>query len=176
MQNDYGTLVEKWKVDLIVARAKRQGLRDHEIEDAQQDIILDILAFEYAPEKSNGAAEATVLTALIDKKLMFMKRGMARRKKHEDRYCDIQGAVGEYVDPVLCDEGEQDHISMAMDVGAGVESLDERERIVCKALTAGKSRVSIARKLGLTRYQLDEIINGIRQRFDGMALAGWVGK
>ncbi len=39
MENDYGELVEQWKVDLIVQRARRKGFRPDEIEDVQQDVI-----------------------------------------------------------------------------------------------------------------------------------------
>ena len=37
--NDYGGLVEPWKVALIAARARRFGFRGHELEDVQQEII-----------------------------------------------------------------------------------------------------------------------------------------
>ena len=174
MQNEYGTLVEQWKVDLIVARAKRQGFREHEIEDAQQEVIIDLLSFVYDPVKSNGAAEKTVLTALIDKKLKSMKRGAARRKKHEDKYSDLQGAVGGYVEPILCKNGDQKRASMASDLQYGIGALDARSRTICYALSEGKSRASIAKTMGLTRYQLDEVINGIRLKFEGMELEGWV--
>ncbi len=37
--NDYGNLIEKWKVELIERRARRLGFKDHEIPDLEQEIV-----------------------------------------------------------------------------------------------------------------------------------------
>ncbi len=57
----YDGLVERWIVDLIAARARRMGFRTGEIPDIQQQIILEVMAFRFDADKSNGAKESTAL-------------------------------------------------------------------------------------------------------------------
>ena len=59
-------------------RAKRLGIRRHDLEDAQQEIVLDVLDFRFDAAKSNGACERTALTSLIDRRLMTMLRAKRR--------------------------------------------------------------------------------------------------
>jgi hypothetical protein len=73
-QNDYGEVVEKWKVALILRRAIRMGFRRHDLEDVQQQVVVELLAFTFDPAKSNGASETTVITALIDNTLKTIRR------------------------------------------------------------------------------------------------------
>jgi hypothetical protein len=55
------------KLNLIKSRARLLGFRRHDLEDAVQEVMLAVLEFEYAPEKSNGATETTALTTVIDR-------------------------------------------------------------------------------------------------------------
>lgn len=174
MRNDYGTLVEEWKVDLIIKRAKRKGFRDHEIEDAQQEVILDVIAFQYDASKSNGATEETALTSLIDRQLTFIQRRMARRHNHEEKYREMKGAVDGNPTPTPTYSDEERRIAIILDVQRGMEMLSQREQDVCRALAADISRLQIAKNMGISRYQLDLIIEGICLRFDAMNLGEWV--
>ena len=56
--NDYGDLIEKWKIDLIEMRARSLGFTRDEIPDLQQDIVLHLLGFEY--DETQGANETTL--------------------------------------------------------------------------------------------------------------------
>jgi|OM-RGC.v1.023923642 hypothetical protein len=82
--NGYGDLLEPWKAELIVARARRKGFSGDRVMDAQQEVILDVLAFEYDPDNEAGATEETALTSLIDRKLCFILRGEIRARKREE--------------------------------------------------------------------------------------------
>ncbi len=59
---DYGGMVEDWKVELIVGRARRMGFREDELGDVQQEVIPDVAAFRYDPSRAEGALEKAALT------------------------------------------------------------------------------------------------------------------
>lgn len=161
---DYGSLMEPWKADLIVSRAKRMGFRCDEIEDVQQEIIIDVVRFRYEAAKSNGASEATALTALIDNRLKKFVRTQARYRarlellRHE--------AAPEYEQAA--------HDELRIDVETVVASLPEKERRVCRALGSGLSRHEIARTLGCGWHTVDRIVRRIRKRFEECGLDAWV--
>ena len=66
------------KLDLIRSRAVRFGIKRHDLEDAVQDVIIDLLEFTPDPDKTNGATESTVLIAVIDRRLMEWLRTQKR--------------------------------------------------------------------------------------------------
>ena len=72
--NHYEPVLQKWQSDLIIARARRMGFRGHDLLDAQQEVALAVMLFRFDLAKSNGAAETTALTALIDRQLKTMLR------------------------------------------------------------------------------------------------------
>jgi hypothetical protein len=75
--NRHDGIVEAWKIELIASRAKRLGIRRHDLEDAQREIVLDILSFRFDEAKANGACERTALTSLIDRRLMTFARSVS---------------------------------------------------------------------------------------------------
>ena len=160
MKLDYGGLVEPWKVDLIIARAKGMGFRCDEIEDVQQELILDVMRFRYEKAKSNGAAETTALIALIDNRLKKLVRARARYRTHLERFRD---AAERSWEPATDEE-------RAIDINDVVASLAERERTVCRALAFGLTRNEIARMLGCGWHTVDRIIGRIRLRFEECGL------
>jgi len=174
MRNDYGSLVETWKVDLIVNRAKRKGFRRDEIEDVQQEIIQAVLAFKYDPSRANGATETTALTALVDRQLAFIRRGEARRRRHERRYRELSGATTDRpVEP--SEDDHQNRIALKIDVQQMVASLSPVEQAVCAGLCQDETRRGIAKRLGIPRYGLDRLIAGIREHFVDAGLDGYRG-
>lgn len=172
MKNDYGSLVERWKVDLITARARKKGFRTDEIDDAEQEIVPAIIGFVYDPEKSNGATETTALTALIDRQLTFIQRGRARRHKHEQRYRELSGVtVGRPAE--LLEDDHRRYVALKMDVQATVARLSPMQQAVCAGLLHDEARRRIAKRLGISRYGLDRLIDGIRDRFKDADLDGY---
>ena len=77
-RNSYDGVLEPWKLELINRRTRQRGLRDDDFLDMQQLLVLEVLKFEFDPDKSNGATETTALTALIDRRLAMMRRGEQR--------------------------------------------------------------------------------------------------
>lgn len=176
MGNKYGSLVEGWKVELVGARARRKGFRGDKIDDAEQDIIPALVSFVYDESKANGAAEATALTAVIDKRLTCLQRGKARRRRREEKYRELHG----FVDGTTAQEPlEPDHgprLALAMDVNQAMATLTPLEQGVCAALSRDDSLLQIAREMGLTRYAVESIVAGIRERFGAMGLDLWMGE
>ena len=159
--NDYGDLIEPWKVDLIVARAKRIGFRDYEIEDVQQELIFEVLDFKYETGKSNGATEATALTTVIDRRLIDLRRSEESYRARQER---IVSRSSQAVDPPAQD--------LAIDVQRIIDSLPERERQVCRALSLGRSVQATAKDMGCGWHTARRMINRIRERFEEMGLNG----
>ena len=174
MRNDYGQLVEAWKVDLILDRARRKGFRQDEMEDVQQDVIQAVMDFRFEPEKSNGATENTALTALIDKQLTFIQRGRARHHKHHERFKELMGVRdGQPVQDAMV-ESQERAIALALDVRKAVAKLTPQEQDICAALARGENRFNVAKGLGASRYELDRIIERIREQFQKRGLDAWV--
>src|SRR5690606_35105821 len=126
-QNDYGDVIEKWKVDLILARAKRVGFRRHDLEDAQQQIVPVVLRFAFEPERSNGASEATALVALIDHQLITMRRA---RDRYARRVSPLEeSSRGEEL--ALTVPGDGPCIAKSVDVRDAVTDLPPLTQQIC---------------------------------------------
>jgi hypothetical protein len=174
MPNSYGHLVEKWKVDLILERARRKRFRRDEMEDVQQELIQAVIDFQYDPQKSNGASEATALTALIDKRLAFIQRGQARLRKREKKYRKLHGCRDGAPPEDLPDPADEDAAVRSRDVQDAVARLAPTEQLVCAALARGEPHSVIASTLGVTRYEVGRIIQHIREQLKTWGLEGWV--
>ena len=160
---NYDGIIEKWKVNLIIHRAKRCGFRPHEIPDALQEVVLVVLDFVYDPDHANGATERTALTTIIDHRLRKMKRTATRYHMHVERF---GGQANEFssegVDP------------RAVDVADAIADLPPREQQVCHGLADGLSVAQMARQMGCGWHTVDRIIRRLRQRFTRLGLEGWV--
>ncbi|MHB8973300.1 MAG: helix-turn-helix transcriptional regulator [Pirellulaceae bacterium] len=160
--NDYAGAVEKWKVDLIVSRAKRLGFRPEDLEDAQQQIVLTLLSFEFDAERSNGASERTVVTSIIDHQLLALLRA---RRRYENRVTNNDDIRGD--DPSLAREwlaGYQ--LTMASDVKAAMSRLSPTARQVCALLADGLSFHQVAIRLGIGWHTVHVHVRNIRRCFE----------
>jgi len=169
--NSYEGVVEDWKVELIRMRAKRLGIRRHDLEDAQQEIVLDVLDFRFDAAKSNGACERTALTSLIDRRLMTMLRA---KRRYAQRVHSL---------PTTTEDGPDEHEpftepipqqQLAMDVREAVDSLSAEEQTICRLLADGESITEIARQLGRSWHTVNRIVGRVRTHFERIGLDGWV--
>ncbi len=174
MGNRYGTLTEKWKVDLVKKLARKDGFRGDELDDVLQDIVPIIIGFKFEPEKSNGATEATVIEAVVRKRLKFMLRCRARRQKHENIYRMLHGATEEGPAPEESVPGPDRLTGMAIDVQKTVADFTPQEQAVCVALADGQTRCEVAEGIGISRYEVDQIIGRIAEQFRGRDLDAWL--
>jgi len=160
LENDYRGVVADWKVELLVRRAKKMGFRRHDLEDVQQEVILDVMKFEYDPSRSNGASEETALTAVIDKRLKMMVRGRKREQQRMEVIAPRQAT--EYPPP----DG------LALDVNDVTSRLSPDDQAVCRAMSEGECPRQIAVRLGWSWRRVEQAIARIRQHFTAAGLDG----
>ena len=160
---NYDGIIEKWKVNLIIHRAKRCGFRPHEIPDALQEAVLVVLEFQYDPDHANGATERTALVPIIDNRLRKMKRAAARYRMHLERFGqDATEFSRDEVDPRV------------MDVASAIADLSPREQEVCRGLADGLSVAQMAKQMGCGWHTINRIIRRLRERFEELGLEGWM--
>lgn len=174
MQNEYSGLIERWKVDVILDRARKKGFRPDELDDVQQEIVPVLLAFRFDAQKSNGATERTAVTALVDRRLTFIQRGRARQLKNHERYMASRGLVSETPCEEIPDNINPHIAALAFDVRSTVAVLPAREQAVCAALSRGDNHLSIARTMGIKRSAVECMIRHIRRRFQAGELDAWM--
>jgi RNA polymerase sigma factor (sigma-70 family) len=167
-ENDYSGLVETWKIELLWQRAKRLGFREDELPDLQQEIIFDILSFQFDPAKSNGATETTALTAVIDRRLKTMLRTKCRYQSRIERMQN--GQQGQL------ESRQADQDQLALDVHDVIACLPEREQFICKRLLEGHCLYHIAEELRCSWPTLKRLLVGIRRSFREQGLDGWLVK
>lgn len=157
------------KQELIRSRAVRLGLRRHDLEDAVQDVMLDLLEFSPDPEKTNGASESTILVAVIDRRLM---EGLRTRNRYQDMV-ERCGAMLPSEDELLVD-GEFGSCDLAMDVDTILSQLSDFEQRVGRMLMAGHTITSITREFKVGRQCVEDAVAAIRTRLVEEGLSGEV--
>jgi hypothetical protein len=165
--NDYGDLLPEWKITLINQCALARGIPPEDLAEIQQELILAVLGYQH--DSSLGATEHTALNVVIDRQISYLQRTHARRLKRHERYCSRNDHTGE--EPLIPSPIPSHHLHM--DVQECLQRLTETERQICAALTVDEPRVAIARRLGLTRYEVDRVIDRIRSAFIGWGLQKW---
>ena len=147
----------KW----IASRARRMGLRRQDIEDAQQQILMVLMDFQFDPERSNGASSQTAITAIIDRQLRTYKRTKTRYAEHvtgsENIPNDLAGNTS--------GSDIESQISMLADVTAARSTLCEVSQRICDALAQGQSINEIAQSLNMSWHTVRKHIDAIRERF-----------
>ena len=58
--NCYADIIEPWKVELIVRRARRRGINSSDLEDVQQEIVLSLLDFVFDLARQSGCGCVTL--------------------------------------------------------------------------------------------------------------------
>jgi DNA-directed RNA polymerase specialized sigma24 family protein len=165
-ENIYKGIIDDWKVNLIETRAKRFGICRHDLEDAQQEIALEILSFRFDSTKANGACERTVLTSLVDRQLMTLLRCKRRYTQH----VQAQGchASEEETEPFTEPISQQ---QLELDVREAVTRLSAEEQVVCQTMANGHSIAETARQLGRSWHKVNRIVRQIRKQFEFVGLA-----
>jgi DNA-directed RNA polymerase specialized sigma24 family protein len=165
-KNDYGAVIEKWKVDLIVLRARRLGFRRQDLEDAQQQIVVALLAFTFDPQRSNGATEETAVTALIDHQLLALRRA---RERYASRVSGSDEDLrNDQVLAVDCDQAK--HSFVASDVETAMAGMSPAAREVCNSLADGLSLNEISRQMGVGWHTVERQVRSIRQCFEQVGI------
>ena len=162
---NYDGLIEDWKIELIVQRAKRWGFKEHEIPDVLQDVVLELLEFEGDPDKAQGAQERTLLHGFVDNCLKPRRRAASRYEAKLAR-------LSRFSQP----DSYSSTAPLAIDIAATTTPLTPEEQRVCRLLATGHTRNAIARQLGCGWHTIDRMIEQLRERFEELELDGWVGE
>ncbi|MGL4464600.1 MAG: sigma-70 family RNA polymerase sigma factor [Planctomycetia bacterium] len=169
MDNTQNPLSTEEKLELIRSRAVRLGIRRHDLEDAIQEAMLELLEFRPDPDKTNGASESTILTTVIDRRLLKWLRD----RNHHQEIVERSWAMLPSEDELLTHSSISASDS-AMDVSAVLVNLSEFEQCVARMLSAGHSSYAIADELGAGRRAVNAAIEVIRERLGEAGLGGEV--
>ncbi len=151
----YQGVIEKWKVNLIINRARMAGYRSHELEDILQDLVMVLLDYTYDPNHHTGAEERTVITTVIDYQL-------TKRKRAEKRYA---GRIERYAPQVSQFSTEEVTDCLSTELAGIWNQLSACERHVCLELAKGYTRASIARNMGCGWHTVNQIVADLRSKF-----------
>jgi len=163
--NDYGTIIEEWKIKLIVARAQRLGFPAHELEDIQQELALLVMKFRFDPSDDRGATESTALTAMIDNQLRMIRRTRSRYQKQIEKLkAQLENDQHQQDEPCL----------LILDVRSVMGTLTKKQRRLCGLLAAGASLRQIATTLGCGRERAGKMKNKLKDRLQNTGLITWV--
>jgi RNA polymerase sigma factor (sigma-70 family) len=164
LKNSYQGAIADWQVRLIAARARKFGFRGPDLEDAEQQIALELLAFRFDEARSNGATPATAVTSLIDRQLRKMRRS-------EERFRDRNERIALREEP-CCDDLRDSQLTL--DVQAAIAALPPFSRKVCSLRQRGLSIREMAQQLGTHWHRVRDEVQRIREHFSRLGLHGWI--
>ena len=150
----YDGIMEAWKVKLIIGRAKKYGLKSHEIPDVLQECVLTILDAKHDENHASGATERTLLVAIVDKIIQKMKRTDQRYQIHVERFGQTAS------------EFSREEVDMqTLEIADIIERLTPQEKAICHGLAGGMSKAEVAQKIGCDWHTVDHAIHRLRQHF-----------
>jgi RNA polymerase sigma factor (sigma-70 family) len=170
-RNQYGTNIESWKVDLVLLRGRRMGFNEHDLADLQQQIAITLQNFLFDPGRANGAAESTVLVAVIDRQLKTAKRKTLRYQRRFKQIEEREEQV-DHSSPKV--PHYEDRGQMQMDVTQALEKLNPRDRQLCRSLASGETIHQIAQSQNCGWHTVKRRIERIRNYFQQIGLDGWL--
>ncbi len=159
----YDGVLEQWKVDLIAERAKRMGFGKHDVPDLMQRLAMILRRFKYDPANAHGAQESTVVQALIDKHLLFVRRTAARYQ------AKVEFASAR-TEP-MC-QGDDEYL--VLDVQQAIATLSKRDQAICRALMAGYSKHALTSRMRCGLYTIERAMRRIAERFEELEVDGWL--
>jgi len=157
--------VEPWKLRLVERRARRFGFRGAELDDARQEVLLDVLAFRYDSAKANGAGEQAALQRVIDRRLQAIRRARVRRQSRVSSWDAAFG--GPDAEPAAPEDNSRE---LALDVRNAVAALSPEDRELVAAVAEGQSLRQLAIAGGTSRRKLQAQLERIRRHFAACGL------
>jgi DNA-binding NarL/FixJ family response regulator len=161
-------MIERWKMNLVRARAYQKSFRGSDLEDVQQEILIEILAFQFCADRSQGATEATALVALIDRRLCMARRREQRQQRRLEQAYFRQRTE----DPVEMPPAKD--LDRVFDLQKVVSSLNPTEQELCRSLAAGESIDAIASRLNCGWHTVKRQVERIKQIFVAAGIDGYV--
>jgi DNA-directed RNA polymerase specialized sigma24 family protein len=149
-----------WKLDLIARRARRLGLRGPDIDDAVQELALDVLGFDFDAIRAGNATEPAVLAGVIDRRLASLLRSRDRYQMHLARL-----AADRKPDDEIDESQDLTHVDLRRDVQELICTLSEDDQLVCRRLMNGESLAEIADALDCGWHTVRRMLDRIRATF-----------
>ena len=166
------TMIDRWKLDLVRARAVRLGFRGADLDDVQQDILIEVLSFRFQPERANGANERTALVSLIDRRLLMARRQQRRYQQRLDRIQQWTNPEDAALD--VEQATHEEHTGRRLDIGEMLATLTPEDRVLCSALAAGESIDAIAHRLECSWHTVKRCIERLRKHLIEKGVDGYV--
>jgi DNA-directed RNA polymerase specialized sigma24 family protein len=166
--NEYGSLIEGWKVAMIGRRARMLGFREDDIPDLEQQIVMDLLGFEYDPTR--GSSEANAVITIIDRALFNVLRDRnrdVRRVNAEARSFEVMTERTFFE----CIHGND--ADVRLDLEGAMAGLSASEREMCTALLRGESQADIAQARGCTRAAVSNALQKVREALRERGIGGY---
>jgi len=173
-RNDYGGLIERWKVDLIRVRARRLYFRNDEIDDLEQIIVRELLKTDFKPDAAGGSSERTFVIAVIDRQLMKVKRDRrrdVRRVNQESRSLDDERV---FTEKNFLSLSRTDKHDVRLDVKEALLKLTPAQRAICRALGEGYTQAEIARMTGRSKAAVCAEVKKLAEKFRKWGLSDYV--
>ncbi len=169
--------IDTWKLDLIRERAKHYRLQPADVDDAIQEIAIELLDFEWTFDPENPATEKTALTVVIDNKLKTLRTSEQRFQNRMERVrqskrspqrstLDSNGSIQE--------PSYRESLSRTNDIRTAMAALDLPEREICELLSEGHSVAEIARRLGCSQTSVRTHMATVRERFQELGVNLWM--
>ncbi|MGE3807273.1 MAG: hypothetical protein AB7K24_21630 [Gemmataceae bacterium] len=162
-ENHYDGAMEPWKVEVITERAKRLGFRRHDLEDAQQQVVLKLLTCQFDLGNLVKASERTAFTKIVDNLLITLRRSEQRGRARLERYAAETGVTEEV-------SAGFEQLDMASDVSSALTELSPFDRQICESLTNGDDVTTIAERLNVKWHTIRDHIKRIRLLFERLGL------
>ena len=162
----YEGVAEVWKIELAILRAKRVGLRRHDLEDAMQELMMEVVRFCYDPAKARGMTEQQALCGLLDRRLIDILRARRRHFRTEDPVTPLE----EHCDPHPKD------LERVVDVRLALNRLGRLDRRICDLFCAGHGVIETAEALGVSSWQVRSRLDELRVLFRRLALDEYLPK
>lgn len=172
--NDYGDLIERWKVELIRTRARRFRFRRDELPDLEQIIVLELLRVQNCPERKPTASERTFLTKVIDRQLMHVRRDRARQRRRMSYGERSLNAEPELAEKSAILPHQTVDSGLRLDIAEALAGLTAFERSICEGLMEGRSQAEIACSLGCHRSTICKQLDNVASKFRDWGLDAYV--
>jgi RNA polymerase sigma factor (sigma-70 family) len=158
---------------MVRYRAAKMGFRGADLDDAQQEVLLKLMAFRYREEFTCESAAVAALINFINLYLLTAKRGQQRYQRSLG-HVKKSIASGYYRVAESDETNNVEDTHRAQDVQDVLARLSSEDRELCHALVVGESIHAIADRLGCGWHTVKRRIDRLREYFTEMGMDGYV--
>jgi len=153
--NEYEGAIDGWKTNLMRSRAMRMGFRGADLEDALQDLAIEVLGFQFNAERAGGCQESTILTGMIDCRLKDIRRSKKRAGARDEAIAKINK-----LNEVDLEAGQR--IESEAEINLLSAKMPKFDQAVLKYLKDGKTIEWMCQKLDCRWHTVKSAVNRIR--------------